>query len=46
MIMNENTTKLNITLPKELLAKIDEANYNRNKLLVSLLADYSKKLKK
>lgn len=44
--MNANTTKLNITLPTNLLVKIDKANYNRNKLLVKLLSDYSNKLKK
>lgn len=41
--MKENTTKLNITLPSNLISKIKEGNYNRNKLLISLLEKYSKK---
>jgi hypothetical protein len=42
----KNTTKLNITLNNNLVTKIKEGNYNRNKLLVSLLEKYSKKIKK
>jgi hypothetical protein len=43
MIMNKNTTKLNITLPTSLIEKIEEGNYNRNQLLVSLLKKFAKK---
>ena len=35
--MKEDTTKVNITLPNDLIAKIKENNYNRNSLIVSLL---------
>ena len=42
----KNTTKLNITLPTDLITKINNGNYNRNKLLVDLLEKYSKKIKK
>lgn len=44
--MKTDTTKLNVTLSKELIDKIDDGNYNRNKLLIKLLTDYGKKLKK
>ena len=44
--MKTTTTKLNITLPTDLIAKIKEGNYNRNQLLISLLKGYSKKFKK
>ena len=46
MNMDKNTTKLNITLPTDLIDKIKEGNYNRNQLLVSLLKKFSKKSKK
>lgn len=42
----KNTTKLNITLPTDLITKINNGNYNRNKLLIDLLEKYSKKIKK
>jgi metal-responsive CopG/Arc/MetJ family transcriptional regulator len=35
--MKEDTTKINVTLPTNLVEKIKENNYNRNKLIVSLL---------
>jgi metal-responsive CopG/Arc/MetJ family transcriptional regulator len=35
--MKENTTKINVTLPSDLVEKIKENNYNRNQLIVSLL---------
>jgi hypothetical protein len=35
--MKEDTTKINVTLPSNLVEKIKENNYNRNKLIVSLL---------
>lgn len=38
--MKEDTTKINITLPNELVTKIKENNYNRNQLIVSLLKKY------
>lgn len=41
--MKTETTKLNITLPKDLINKINDGNYNRNKLLIMLLTNYSKK---
>jgi len=44
--MKKETTKLNITLPIELINKMEESNYNRNKLIISLLEKYSKKNKK
>lgn len=46
MIMKKDTTKLNITINNDLITKIKEGNYNRNKLLVDLLEKYSKKSKK
>ena len=44
--MSEDTTKINITLPSDIVNKIKENNYNRNKLLVSLLRKYIKENKK
>ena len=44
--MKKDTTKLNITLPPELISKIKEGNYNRNQLIISLLREHSKKNKK
>lgn len=44
--MKQDTTKLNITLPNDIITKIKDGNYNRNKLLVDLLEKYSKKTKK
>ena len=44
--MKTNTTKLNITLPTDIITKIKEGNYNRNQLLISLLKNYSNKIKK
>lgn len=44
--MKEETTKINITLPKDLIEKINEKNYNRNKLIVSLLEKYIKEKQK
>lgn len=41
--MKTETTKLNITLPKYLINKINNGNYNRNKLLITLLINYTKK---
>lgn len=38
--MKEDTTKINITLPNELVTKIKENNYNRNQLIVTLLKKY------
>lgn len=35
--MKEDTTKINVTLPSNLIEKIKENNYNRNQLIVSLL---------
>jgi hypothetical protein len=35
--MKEDTTKINVTLPNDLVEKIKENNYNRNQLIVSLL---------
>jgi hypothetical protein len=35
--MKEDTTKINVTLPSDLVEKIKENNYNRNQLIVSLL---------
>ena len=39
----KETTKLNITISSTLISKIKEGNYNRNKLLISLLEKYSNK---
>jgi hypothetical protein len=44
--MKKDTTKLNITISTELINKIKDGNYNRNKLLISLLENYSNKTKK
>lgn len=44
--MKEETTKINITLPTELVEKIKDNNYNRNQLLVSLLKKYIKNKQK
>ena len=44
--MKKDTTKLNVTISTDLIEKIKEGNYNRNKLFISLLQDYSKKIKK
>ena len=44
--MSSNKTKLNITLPAELVKKIKEGNYNCNKLIISLLKQHSDKNKK
>jgi metal-responsive CopG/Arc/MetJ family transcriptional regulator len=38
--MKEDTTKINVTLPSDLVEKIKENNYNRNQLIVSLLKKY------
>ena len=46
IIMKKETTKLNITLPTDLITKIKDGNYNRTKLLVSLLKDHINKIKK
>lgn len=35
--MKKDTTKLNITLPTDVLEKIKENNYNRNQLIITLL---------
>lgn len=35
--MKEDTTKINVTLPNDIIEKIKENNYNRNQLIVSLL---------
>jgi hypothetical protein len=35
--MKEDTTKINVTLPSDIVEKIKENNYNRNQLIVSLL---------
>lgn len=44
--MSKDTTKLNITLPAELVKKIKEGNYNGSKLMVSLLKKHFEKNKK
>jgi len=44
--MNKAETKLNITLSPEILAKIEDGNFNRNKLIISLLEQHIKKSKK
>jgi metal-responsive CopG/Arc/MetJ family transcriptional regulator len=36
----KDTTKINITLPTNLLTKIETGNYNRNKLIVDLFKKY------
>lgn len=35
--MKKDTTKINVTLPTDIIEKIKENNYNRNQLIVSLL---------
>jgi hypothetical protein len=44
--MKKNTKKLNITLSNELVEKIKNNNYNRNKLIISLLSEYFKNKQK
>ena len=44
--MIKATTKINITLPNNLVEKIKENNYNRNQLMVSLLKKYLKEKQK
>ena len=44
--MENNTTKFSITINPELIDKINEKNYNRNKLLISLLKEYIKNKQK
>jgi hypothetical protein len=44
--MKEETTKINITLPNDLVTKIKENNYNRNQLIVSLLKKHLKEKQK
>ena len=44
--MKENTTKINVTLPNDLVEKIKENNYNRNQLIVSLLKKHIEKSSK
>lgn len=41
--MKENKTKINVTLPNDLIEKIKEGNYNRNQLIISLLKKYTEK---
>lgn len=35
--------KINIALPPELLKKLNEGNYNKNKLIIDLLEKYLQK---
>jgi metal-responsive CopG/Arc/MetJ family transcriptional regulator len=45
--MKENTLKtISITLDPEIIKKLDEGNYNRSKLIDSLLIEYFKKSEK
>ena len=44
--MKEETTKINITLPNDLVTKIKENNYNRNQLIVFLLMKHLKEKQK
>jgi hypothetical protein len=44
--MKKPETKLNITLSPETLQKIKDGNYNRNKLIISLLEKHIKNFKK
>jgi metal-responsive CopG/Arc/MetJ family transcriptional regulator len=44
--MKEDVTKISITLSNDLIEKIDKNNYNRNKLIVSLLEKYIKEKQK
>ena len=44
--MSKDTTKLNITLPADIITKIKEGNYNRNQLIISLFKKYLDKNKK
>ena len=44
--MKKETTKLSITLEPEMVSKIKNGNYNCNKLIISLLTQYSEKKKK
>lgn len=44
--MKKPETKLNITLSPEIIQKIKDGNYNRNKLIINLLEEHVKKSKK
>lgn len=44
--MKKPETKLNITLSPEIVQKIKDGKYNRNKLIISLLEEHIKKSKK
>jgi hypothetical protein len=45
-MQKDNTTKLNVTLPPDLIRKIKDGKYNRNQLILSLLEKHVKKTKK
>jgi hypothetical protein len=42
----KETKKINIALSPELLKKLDDGKYNKNKLIISLLEDYLLKKEK
>jgi len=44
--MKSKTKKINIALSPKILKKLDDGNYNKNKLILSLLANYFKKKNK
>ena len=41
--METKTKKINIVLSPEILKKLDEGNYNKNKLIINLLNNYFEK---
>lgn len=43
--MSKDTTKLNITLSTNIINKIKEGDYNRNKLIIGLLKKHIDKKK-
>ena len=41
--MKGETTKLSVTIPSEIIKKINDGDYNRSKLIIRLLRKYFKK---
>jgi len=44
--MKDKSIKLSITLPPEIIKKLDDGDYNRSKLIIRLLKEYIEKNKK
>ena len=46
MMAQKETKKINVCLTPEVLKKLEDGNYNKNKLIVKLLEEYLSKDKK